>query len=100
MVEVTDIATLTGNTVRLTCTVKNFEGEKTDPETIKFLIYNNKYEVLSETILGPGNKDAIGEYFYDYTTEDVKGKYYFEFYSIVSGNAAVQRGTIRTSFVL
>lgn len=96
----TEVKTLTGNTVRLTCSFKDFKGEFTDPTTVKFIIYDNKYNIMSETILSDGNRESIGSYFYDYTTESERGTWYFEFYGEISGNPAVQRGTIRTSFIM
>lgn len=85
-----------GNTVRLECSFFDFTGEKTDPSLVKVLIYNERYEVILE---GTGEKVGVGEYLFDYTTEEKQQRIYYEWYGEIDGKPSLRRGEFITKFV-
>jgi hypothetical protein len=90
-----------GNTIRLTCTFKDFDGTvKKDPDLIKVKIYDQKYSILHEYIVTITNKTGVGDYFWDYTIPlDVRGKLYYEWYGEIAGSASLHRQSIKVVFV-
>lgn len=88
-----------GNTVRFECSFYNFSDEKIDPSFVKIIIYDKNYNVLSENTLGAANKLAIGDYFYDYATEEKEQKIYYEWYGEINGKPSVKRKSIITKFI-
>jgi hypothetical protein len=91
---------LAGQTVRVVNTFSNFEGNPQDPNLVKFKVYDKKYALLDEQILGDSNKLEEGKYFVDYVTpQDPNQKYILEFYGEISGNPTFEREVIYTSFV-
>jgi hypothetical protein len=91
---------LTGNTVRLTATFKDNGGQLKDPNLIKVIFYNYRFEKIEEFVLGSANKVSIGQYFFDYTTPRDEMKIYYEFYGEIAGNPAIQRNGFKTKFII
>lgn len=87
-----------GNTVRLECSFFDFNGDKVDPALVKVIIYDQKYNQLTSTTLGSANKLAVGDYFYDYTTDLKEQKLYYEWYGEVNGKPSLKRNSIVTQF--
>jgi len=85
-----------GNTVRFECSFFNFNNIKVDPQKIKLIIYDYKYNILFE---GVGIKKDVGEYFYDYTTEMKEQKLYYEWYGEIDGKPSLKRGEFMTRFI-
>ena len=88
-----------GNTIRFECDFHDFNEQLIDPELIKIIIYNYKYEVIHEEIVGVNNKKDVGKYYYDYTTEMKEQKYFYEWYGEINGKPSLKRGEFRTKFV-
>lgn len=88
-----------GNTVRLECDFFDYSGDKVDPQLVKVIIYDAKYNVLSTEIVGGANKQNIGEYFYDYTTPKKEQKLYYEWYGEIDGKPSLKRGSFITKFL-
>jgi hypothetical protein len=88
-----------GNTVRLECEFLDFSGVKVDPQFVKVIIYDAKYNVISTETLGGANKKNVGEYFYDYTTPLKEQKLYYEWYGEIDGKPSLKRGQFITRFV-
>ncbi|AYP68273.1 hypothetical protein PQE75_gp206 [Bacillus phage vB_BcoS-136] len=88
-----------GDTVRLSCLFRNFDGEKVSPSLVKVIIYNSKYEIIKQEILGLSNMFDVGEYFYDYTTENKEQKLYYEWYAEIDGTPSLKRGQFITKFI-
>lgn len=88
-----------GNTIRFECKFHNFEGQMVDPNVIKVIIYNSKYEQIHTTVIGLANKISVGEYFYDYTTDKKEQKLYYEWYGEIDGKPSLKRGTFMTKFI-
>jgi hypothetical protein len=85
-----------GNTIRFECVFFNFNNEKVDPETVRIIIYDYRYNSIFESI---GLKKGVGEYFYDYTTEEKEQKLYYEWYGEINGKPSLKRGEIMTKFI-
>lgn len=86
-----------GNTIRFKCEFFDFENNKIDPQVVKFIIYDGRYEKVFEEV--GATKIGIGEYIYDYTTGDSKGIFYYEWYGEIDGKPSIKRGEFRTEFV-
>lgn len=91
---------LTGNTVRLIGTFKDNSGNLKDPNLIKVIFYNYRYEKIDEYSVGIDNKLGTGEYFFDYKTPSQEMKIYYEFYGEIAGNPAIQRSSFQTKFII
>lgn len=90
---------LTGNTVRLTATFKDNSGVLRDPNIIRVIFYNYRYEKIDEFSIGTANKISTGVYFFDYRTPNEEMKIYYEFYGEIAGNPAIQRNSFKTVFI-
>ena len=88
-----------GNTVKIDCIFHDFNGEKVDPDLVKIIIYNSRYEILDEIIINAENKKAVGEYFYDYVTENKRQLLYYEWYGEINGKPTLKRGKFTTVFI-
>lgn len=91
---------LTGNTVRLTGTFKDINGNPKDPTLIKIIFYNHRYEKTDEISIGESSRLGVGEYFYDYKTPNQEQRIYYEWYGEIEGNPAIQRKGFRTQFII
>lgn len=86
-----------GTTVRFECTFFNFTGEPVEPELVKIVVYDFKYNIIYS---GTGLKSAItGQYFYDYTTMNKEQKMYYEWYGEIDGKPSLKRGEFQTKFI-
>jgi len=77
----------------------DFDGDKIDPDMIKITVYNFKRDVLHFQSLGSESRKSIGEYYYDYTTEDKEQKLYYEWYGEINGKPSLKRGEFMTKFI-
>lgn len=94
-----DILVLSGNTVRLKTTFKNMDGLPEDPDAVKIIFYSDKQVKTEEIVLGPPNREDTGKYYYDFVAPEGKNKIFFEWNGAISGNPALDRGVIRTTFI-
>ncbi|MFZ7103346.1 MAG: hypothetical protein ACOWWO_11925 [Peptococcaceae bacterium] len=88
----------TGNTVRLQCTFKNFDNIAVDPDSVKVVFYNDKYEKFEEFILNSANRISTGNYFFDYIADEEKNVYY-EWYAEIEGTPFLKRSKLSFRFV-
>lgn len=89
-----------GNTVRLQCIFEDFDGNRINPETVKIIFYDNRYNVMHETLLGAGNRLETGLYVYNFRTSKEEEKMYvYEWYGEISGLPSLKRSSFRTIFV-
>ena len=88
-----------GNTVRLECDFFDYTELKIDPQMVKVIIYDAKYNILTSETLGGANRRNIGEYFYDYTTPKKEQKLYYEWYGEIDGKPSLKRGSFITKFL-
>lgn len=88
-----------GNTVRFECIFYDFDGEKIKPNMIKLTVYNSKKDVVFFQSLGDDNQKSLGEYYFDYTTEQKEQKLYYEWYGEIDGKPSLKRGEFMTKFI-
>ena len=91
-----------GNTVRLTCAFKDYtSGTAKDPELIKVIIYDYRYNKIGEFTMTGTNKTGVGEYFYDYEIPFATKptKFYYEWYGEISGSPSLKRGSFKVTFI-
>jgi hypothetical protein len=88
-----------GNTVRLECNFYDFSGLSVNPDFVKVVIYNSKYEVIFTETLSISNRSDVGKYFYDYITEKKEQKIYYEWYGEINGKPSIKRGQFITKFI-
>lgn len=89
----------TGNAIRLECGFSDFDGSAVDPQLVKVVIYNAKYEALFTKVISDVNKKSVGEYFFDYVTENAGQKYFYEWYGEIDGTPSLKRGQFATKFI-
>lgn len=88
-----------GTTVRIECTFFDFNGEKVDPEFIKLIIYNYKYEIINTINININNKISTGQYYYDYITSKEQQQLCYEWYGEINDLPSLKRGQFTTSFI-
>lgn len=88
-----------GNTVRFECDFHDFNGMPIDPQMIKIIVYNYKYEILLTQSIGLNNRKDIGRYFHDYTTDMKEQKLFYEWYGEIDGKPSLKRGEFMTKFI-
>lgn len=86
----------TGNTVRLKATFKDFDGILIDPTIIKVIIYDYKYQKISEYV---PIKTGVGTYILNYTTPQEEQRIIYEWYSEIQGSPSLKRGSFKISFM-
>lgn len=91
---------LTGNTVRLKAVFRGDDGELKDPEMVRVIFYNYRYEKIEEFSLGDSHRVGVGEYVYDYVNSDEEKRIYYEFNGEIAGNPAIQRDGFVTKFII
>ncbi|MGG4508227.1 hypothetical protein ABEP00_19780 [Heyndrickxia sporothermodurans] len=91
---------LQGDTVRLKCHFKTFDGKSVDPVDVKLTIYNSKKEQIEQIPLSDTNKENVGVYFYDYVpASELNGSYfYFEFAGSIQDKPILSRGKVEIKF--
>lgn len=71
---------ITGDTVRLTATFKDFSNNLVDPTTVVVQMYGSNKEKLGDPVtLDSGHRVSQGVYKYDYTIPSGHKKLYCEF---------------------
>lgn len=93
---------LSGDTIRLLCTFKDFSGNPADPTLINVKIYDQSYTVLSTNSVDlVGNKTSVGNYFYDFTIPiSYQNKtFYYEWYAEYNGIPSLNRSSFQVVFM-
>ncbi|MFC3883741.1 hypothetical protein ACFOU2_09610 [Bacillus songklensis] len=81
-----------GNTVRLAAEFKDWDGENVDPETIKLIIYDYRYNKLDEREIQTENRTSIGAYYYDYIFNE--GEFIYEWLATINRTPSLIRKRI------
>lgn len=68
-----------GDTIRLQCHFKSFNGQSVDPTNIKLTIYDKDKNQVEQYELDDTNKENFGVYFYDYSPPLKLDEFIFEF---------------------
>lgn len=82
-----------GNTLRLECTFKGYDGAVVSPSLAKCRIYNYKKERIEELGL-----NKVGDKYQCHYTPAVTGTYYAEFYGEEMGRPILVRKKFEVSF--
>jgi hypothetical protein len=93
---------LSGDTIRLLCTFKDFAGNLADPTLINVKIYDQTYTLISTNSVDlVNNKTSSGNYFYDYTcpAQYQNKTLYYEWYAEYNGVPSLNRGSFQIVFI-
>lgn len=90
---------LCGSTVRLVGEFFDFENNPTDITLPKVIIYDYRYNKVSEITLDNNNKLGVGIYFYDFVTDMVEKTLIYEFYGELNGSPALDRNSFTSKFI-
>jgi hypothetical protein len=91
-----------GNTVYFECSFYDLNKELIDPDLIKFIIYDNRYNLIKEEIIAKNPSLDIGEFQYDYTIpNDFKNKQIliYEWNAEINGKPSIARDSFIVSFL-
>lgn len=83
-----------GNTVKITGTFNDWNGNKVNPETVKFMVYDAHYTKINEVTLDAANNTGVGEYFYDHVFDEA-GDYVYEWFAQIGNTPSLKRERIR-----
>jgi hypothetical protein len=89
-----------GTTVRFEVSFYDLDNVPIEPDSVKIIIYNQKYEQIYTEVLTTNNQVGIGNYFYDYVTPSKEQKLYYEWYGTINGKPSLKRGTFMTKFMV
>lgn len=87
-----------GDTVRLKCHFKTFDGKSVDPTDVKLTIYNSKKEQIKQIPLDDTYKENVGVYIYDYVPASELNEFIFEFAGSVNNKPILSRGKVEVKF--
>lgn len=85
------------STVKIVGEFYNYEEQLIEPQNIKLIIYNEKWEKQEEFIMGLSNKIKDGSYFLEYLLPSRPQKLYYEWNAIIDGSTSISRDTIIVS---
>ena len=89
---------LAGDTVRLKCHFKTFDGTAVEPEDVKLTIYDANKQQIKQITLDDTNKENVGVYFYDYVLPDDKQEIIFEFRGLCNNKPILVRDSVKIQF--
>ncbi|EHL78975.1 hypothetical protein [Bacillus smithii] len=89
---------LQGDTVRLKCHFKTFDGQLIDPTDVKLTIYKSDKTVIEQIQLDDTNKENVGVFYYDYTPASELDEFIFEFAGSVNNKPILQREKVKIQF--
>ncbi|PAQ14978.1 hypothetical protein CD798_07995 [Bacillaceae bacterium SAOS 7] len=89
-----------GDTVRLKCHFRSFDGEYVDPNGVALSIYKNDdtYNQIESILLDDTNKENVGVYFYDYIPASELNEFIFEFAGRVNNKPILVRELVKLDF--
>ena len=100
-----------GNTIRFQADFKDFNDNATDPQEVKLIIYDERYNVIfdsSDININPeGNTHAspsslgtgTGRFILDFTTPRKDQRLFYEWSGLLDGKISLQRGEFNTRFL-
>ncbi|MGG1690587.1 hypothetical protein ABDH65_11055 [Heyndrickxia ginsengihumi] len=89
---------LQGDTIRLKCHFKTFDGVLVDPSDVKLTIYKSDQTQIEQIPLDDTNRLDVGVYFYDYTPASELSEFIFEFAGSVNNKPILSRGKVEVKF--
>ncbi|OLN22904.1 hypothetical protein BTO30_07100 [Domibacillus antri] len=87
-----------GDTVRLKCHFKTFEGTPVTPDNVTLTIYKTDKTQIEQFILTSTDQLEIGVFYFDYTPASELNEFIFEFAGRVNGKPIIVRDTVKISF--
>jgi hypothetical protein len=89
-----------GDTIRLQCHFKSFNGQSVDPINVTLTIYDKDKNQVEHYELDETNKQNIGVYFYDYSPPlELNDYFYFEFAGSYNNKPILVRDKVEIKFV-
>lgn len=89
---------LAGDTVRLKCHFKTFDGQSVEPTDVKLTIYDTNKQQIEQITLDDTNKENFGVYSYDYVLPDDKSEIIFEFRGLYNNKPILARDSLKIEF--
>lgn len=89
---------LAGDTVRLKCHFKTFDGQLVFPVDVKLTIYDSQKQQIEQITLDDTNKEGNGVYFYDYVLPIDKDEIIFEFRGLYNNKPILIRDSVKIQF--
>ncbi|MGE7217145.1 hypothetical protein ACQKJC_11645 [Priestia koreensis] len=91
--------TYSGDTVRLKCYFKTFNGEHIDPNDMKLTIYKADKTKIEEFEINDTHREKMGVYFYDYVTASELNEFIFEFAGSYNNKPILVRDLVKVKFI-
>lgn len=88
-----------GTTIRFEANFYDFDGNPMNPDIVKVVVYDQKYNQIFTQMLDVNNQTGVGQYFYDYVTDPKEQKLYYEWYGEINSKPTLKRGTFMTKFM-
>jgi hypothetical protein len=89
---------LAGDTIRLKCHFKTFDGQSVEPTDVKLTIYDSQKQLIEEFILDDSHKENVGIFYFDYVLPDDKQKIIFEFRGLYNNKPILVRDSVKIQF--
>jgi hypothetical protein len=89
-----------GQTIRLICEFSDFNNNPMNPQLIKVIFYNNRFESFYESSVHPiANKLSEGKFYYDFTIPKDYSTIYYEWHGETNGFTSLNRGELKVKFI-
>lgn len=89
-----------GDTIRLQCHFKSFNGQSVDPINVTLTIYDKDKNQVEQYELNDTNKENVGVYFYDYSpASELNDYFYFEFAGSYNNKPILVRDKVEVKFI-
>ncbi|MGG3845581.1 hypothetical protein [Aeribacillus composti] len=89
---------LAGDTIRLKCHFKTFDGQSVEPTDVKLFIYDINKQLIEEFILDDSHKENVGIFSFDYVLPDDKQEIIFEFRGLYNNKPILVRDSVKIQF--
>ena len=89
---------LAGDTVRLKCHFRTFDGQLIDPGDVKLTIYDSQKQLIEKFILDDSHKENVGVYLYDYVLPTNQSEIIFEFSGVYNNKPILVRDSLKIEF--
>ncbi|QNG59437.1 hypothetical protein H4O14_16800 [Bacillus sp. PAMC26568] len=89
---------LKGDTVRLKCHFKTFDGSSVDPTNITLTIYEDADMHLETIQITDTNRLGLGVFYFDYVTASELNEFIFEFAGSHNNKPILARGKVKMQF--
>lgn len=88
-----------GDTVRLKCHFRTFNGNSVEPTNVTLTIYDDQKQIIENINLDDTNKLDVGVYFYDYVIPDGNSDLVYEFAGTYNNKPILARGEIKVKWI-